>query len=475
MGPNAWPKYFMTITEDGITEIATTPGLAYTLSVSGNLGGGTLSLEWQDDVGAWTVYSQAVFTEPGIATVEGVSALARLQLSGASGPYIVAMLARAQDVSRVQVIASEQSLNVNTGEGDVLGDGGASGGIGGSISVKGGPTGIDGNVGGGPGGYFRADGGNGDDDFEYAGASGGYIDISGGRNGGMGGVFEAKGAMSDAGNSCGGVIRANASAVGFSGGNINLNAYPEDNPAWGGAPGSIDMHGYADQVAGSLSTYGGDNGFGGNIDTSNGGGNILTNGSSAGWNGGTIDTRGGSLASGGSINTSNGGGGINTSNGGGAINTSTNGGSIQTFGSVDGGTGGSINTTGGSGYSGGNITTCSGDGGSGGYIDTSSHAPGTRNGGCVDTHGEDGQGGNIITAGYGGYRGGDILTHSGMGLHGGNINTTAGGNLVSGPPIANAVVVVTTGNATSGSVTTTHYLTIYDKNGTAWKVPVQAA
>jgi len=148
-------------------------------------------------------------------------------------------------------------------------------------------------------------------------------------NGGVGGSISLNGLTSEGGSS--------------NGGSIDLRALYGENSNGG----SIISSGNLGYSGGTLNMSAGEDGVGGNINTSNDGGSIDTSGDSAG-SGGAINTSCGESGSGGSINTS--GGDLS----GGAINTSDGGGSIDTRGDGSGaGVGGSINTS----LGGGSINT----------------------------------------------------------------------------------------------------------------------
>jgi len=179
-------------------------------------------------------------------------------------------------------------------------------------------------------------------------------------NGGVGGSISLNGLTSEGGSSNGGSIdlralygeNSNGGSIissgnlGYSGGTLNMSAGEDGvggNINTSNDGGSIDTS----LQGGSINTSGGEDGAGGGINTSNGGGSIDTSGDSAG-SGGAINTSCGESGSGGSINTS--GGDLS----GGAINTSDGGGSIDTRGDGSGaGVGGSINTS----LGGGSINT----------------------------------------------------------------------------------------------------------------------
>ena len=68
----------MNITENVNTAITMTPGLDYGFSVSGEYGGGSVSLEWQDEEGNWTEYDGASLVEVGSIRVRAISHRARI-------------------------------------------------------------------------------------------------------------------------------------------------------------------------------------------------------------------------------------------------------------------------------------------------------------------------------------------------------------------------------------------------------------
>jgi len=282
--------------------------------------------------------------------------------------------------------------------------------------------------------------------------------------GGNGGYFYINGGS--------GYSDSSQNQPGGPGGTINISGGSGSSDFYGAQGGSLIMVGGSTGVqlgcpsgnAGSINTSGGQGAAGGNIDTSNGGGNIVTNGTgciglgsssantqtllcgtvSSGYNqilclpdthgvNGTIALRDSNPsiranifcgATGSAYNINSGGsGGCIALNGGNANSffSGGNGGNIIMCGGVAA-TAGSINTSSAYCSQGGSINTCSGNYGVGGTIDTSST-------GAPSLVYINAGGGSIITRAYGGCtNGGNINTLAcGCCTCGGYINTSACG------------------------------------------------
>lgn len=218
-------------------------------------------------------------------------------------------------------IATIRSNSITTSQGS------NSGGSGGTITMRGGVTGLDGI--GGNAGSINLQGSDNRSEGAY---NGGTIDLSAGVGGG--GNITSVGNNENAGGS---ITMSGGDGVGSVGGSINTSGGISGQQSASG--GSINTSGgnngaggsiNTSNNGGSINTAGGPNGVGGQINTSNGGGNINTNGY---WNdgdqygnvGGTINISGGEGGGGGSIlmygDQFDNGGSITTYDGGGSINT----------------------------------------------------------------------------------------------------------------------------------------------------------
>ena len=86
------------ITQNGFSEILTTPGLDYIVAVTGDFGGGTVTMEWRDGE-EWVSYGGIRITETDSRRVQALANHARIVLEGADDPEIEVSFLRAQDVN----------------------------------------------------------------------------------------------------------------------------------------------------------------------------------------------------------------------------------------------------------------------------------------------------------------------------------------------------------------------------------------
>ena len=97
----------MRMDSDGVTDIPTTPGLSYMLTVSGGLGGGVMTLQWGEGMD-WQQYPYGVLRKAGSVKFVALSHYARVTLSGSAAPDLGLEILRAPEAGdgseRVHVI-----------------------------------------------------------------------------------------------------------------------------------------------------------------------------------------------------------------------------------------------------------------------------------------------------------------------------------------------------------------------------------